>query len=81
MPIELATSEGLHEERTMTSADLLSVEVAVVGAGPAGLTAAIALAAAGIETALVGTAPARPDNRTTALLAGSVSAPEALGVW
>src|ERR1700730_18901634 len=45
------------------------VEIAVIGAGPAGLTAAIALASAGIETALVSKRPARPDNRTTALLA------------
>jgi 2-octaprenyl-6-methoxyphenol hydroxylase len=57
------------------------VEVAVIGAGPAGLTAAIALASAGIETALVSKRPARPDNRTTALLAGSVRALETLGVW
>ena len=57
-----------------------SVEVIVIGGGPAGLTAAIALAQAGIETALVsGAAPA--DNRTTALLASSVTALEALGVW
>jgi 2-octaprenyl-6-methoxyphenol hydroxylase len=57
------------------------VEIAVIGAGPAGLTTAIALAAAGIETALVSKRPARPDNRTTALLAGSVRALETLGVW
>src|SRR5437763_9071281 len=57
------------------------VEIAVIGAGPAGLTAAIALAAAGIDTALVSKRPARPDNRTTALLAGSVRALETLGVW
>ena len=57
------------------------VEIAVVGAGPAGLTAAIALAAAGVETALVAKRPAPPDNRTTALLAGSVRALETLGVW
>ena len=31
----------------------LTVEVAIVGGGPAGLTAAIALAEAGIETALI----------------------------
>ena len=37
--------------------------------------------AAGIATALVGKRPARPDNRTTALLAGSVTALETLGVW
>ena len=56
------------------------VEVAVVGGGPAGLTAAIALAAAGVETALVSKAPLS-DNRTTALLSGSVAALEALEVW
>ncbi|HWV40013.1 UbiH/UbiF family hydroxylase [Pseudorhodoplanes sp.] len=57
-----------------------SVEVAIVGAGPAGLTAAIALAEAGIQAALI--APrAASDHRTTALLAGSVTALETLGVW
>lgn len=53
----------------------------VVGSGPAGLTAAIALAMGGIETVLAGKRPAQADNRTTALLAGSVNALEALGVW
>jgi len=56
-------------------------EVLVVGGGPAGLTAAIALAGGGIPTALVTGQPRRTDNRTTALLAGSVAALEALGVW
>lgn len=56
-------------------------EVAVVGGGPAGLTAAIALALAGLRTALVGRRATLPDNRTTALLAGSVRALEALGTW
>jgi 2-octaprenyl-6-methoxyphenol hydroxylase len=58
-----------------------TAEVVVVGGGPAGLTAAIALAASGIETALVGKPPSLADNRTTALLAGSVTALEALSVW
>ena len=53
----------------------------VVGGGPAGLTAAITLAAGGLATVLVGKRPARPDNRTTALLAGSVTALSTLGVW
>ncbi len=53
----------------------------VVGGGPAGLTAAIALAEGGIPTVLVGKRPAKPDNRTTALLAGSVTALQTLGVW
>ena len=54
--------------------------MAIVGGGPAGLTAAIALAEAGIETALIARRPA-PDHRTTALLAGSVTALKTLGVW
>lgn len=53
----------------------------VVGSGPAGLTTAIALAEGGISTALVGRRPTRPDHRTTALLTGSVTALETLGVW
>jgi 2-octaprenyl-6-methoxyphenol hydroxylase len=58
----------------------LTVQVAIVGGGPAGLTAAIALSSAGVETALVSRA-AEPDSRTTALLAGSVTALNTLGVW
>jgi 2-octaprenyl-6-methoxyphenol hydroxylase len=54
-------------------------DVIVVGAGPAGLTAAIACGAAGVPTVLIGQSPA--DNRTTALLAGSVTALETLNVW
>src|SRR5262245_31404593 len=62
----------------------LSAEAIVVGAGPAGLTAAIALATAGTDTALVAKVPANasePDHRTTALLAGSVTALQTLRVW
>lgn len=59
----------------------LAGEAVVVGAGPAGLTAAIALAVGGIETVLVARRPERPDNRTSALLAGSVAALDVLGVW
>jgi 2-octaprenyl-6-methoxyphenol hydroxylase len=55
-------------------------EVAVVGGGPAGLTAAIALASAGVETVLIAKPPPA-ENRTTALLSGSVAALDALKVW
>jgi len=58
-----------------------SVEVAVIGGGPAGLTAAIALASAGIETAVVSRRSTEVDNRTTALLVTSVAALTALDVW
>jgi len=56
-------------------------EVVVVGGGPVGLTAAIALAGAGVETALIAMPAAVTDNRTTALLASSVTALDTLGVW
>src|SRR5215510_14009161 len=58
-----------------------SQSVVVVGRGPAALTAAIALAQGGLTTALVGKPPSKSDNRTTALLAGSVTALDTLGVW
>jgi 2-octaprenyl-6-methoxyphenol hydroxylase len=58
-----------------------SASAIVVGSGPAGLTAAISLAEGGVPTILVGKRPEKPDNRTTALLAGSVTALETLGVW
>src|SRR5262249_52491915 len=60
---------------------MLKPEVAVVGGGPAGLTAAIAIASAGVECVLISKRPAQDDHRTTALLLGSVAALEALGVW
>src|SRR5262245_32347398 len=58
-----------------------SSEVVIVGGGPTGLTAAIALAGAGVATTLVARGSAAPDHRTTALLAGSVKALELIGIW
>jgi 2-octaprenyl-6-methoxyphenol hydroxylase len=63
-----------------TMAERLTVEVAIVGGGPAGLVTAIALAEAGVETALLARRPGA-DHRTTALLTGSVTALQTLGVW
>jgi 2-octaprenyl-6-methoxyphenol hydroxylase len=56
-------------------------DVAVVGGGPAGLAAAIALAQAGAGTALIARRQPYGDNRTTALLGGSVTFLEGLDVW
>jgi 2-octaprenyl-6-methoxyphenol hydroxylase len=67
-------TDALSREKT-------AAEVAVVGGGPAGLTTAIALAEAGVETVLIAKRAARDDNRTTALLLGSVTALTTLGVW
>lgn len=58
-----------------------STQIAVVGGGPSGLVAALALGAAGIKTVLFAPPASAPDRRTTALLDGSVQALKALGVW
>src|SRR3954470_17651733 len=56
-------------------------DVVVVGGGPAGLVAAIALTQAGAKTALIARRAPYSDNRTTALLGGSVDLLQQLGVW
>jgi 2-octaprenyl-6-methoxyphenol hydroxylase len=57
----------------------VDVEIAVVGAGPAGLAAALALSGTGATVALVAPASPREDHRTTALLSGSVEFLDELG--
>jgi 2-octaprenyl-6-methoxyphenol hydroxylase len=56
-------------------------DVAVIGGGPAGIAAAIALAQTGANTALVARRAPYADNRTTALLGDSVDFLRELGVW
>lgn len=60
-------------------------DAAVIGAGPAGLTTAVALATAGCRTVIAGPRfnpdPERPDTRTTALLRASVQLLRNTGVW
>jgi 2-octaprenyl-6-methoxyphenol hydroxylase len=64
----------------VSGSDQFGAEVAVIGGGPAGLVSAIALTTAGLDAVLIAP-PAQADHRTTALLAGSVTALETLGVW
>jgi 2-octaprenyl-6-methoxyphenol hydroxylase len=61
--------------------DAAAGSIAVVGAGPVGLAAAILLADAGYDVTLI--APGRPpaDERTSALLVRSVALLELAGVW
>ena len=56
-------------------------DAVVIGGGPAGLTAAIALTEAGAKTALLARRAPYGDNRTTALLGASVDLLERLDVW
>jgi 2-octaprenyl-6-methoxyphenol hydroxylase len=56
-------------------------DVVVVGGGPAGLAAAIALAQAGAGTALIARRLPYADNRTTALLGGSIDFLQELEIW
>ena len=56
-------------------------DAVVIGGGPAGLTAAIALAATGARCALLARRVPYADNRTTALLGASTDLLERLDVW
>jgi 2-octaprenyl-6-methoxyphenol hydroxylase len=56
-------------------------DIAVIGGGPAGLAAALALADTGARTVLIARRVPYGDNRTTALLGGSIAFLEALDVW
>ena len=76
-----AMTEQSESERSSSARTSLQTTSAVIGGGPTGLLAALALAHFGVPTVLVAPLPDRVDNRTTALMAPSVKALEALGVW
>jgi 2-octaprenyl-6-methoxyphenol hydroxylase len=56
-------------------------DIAVIGAGPAGLAAGLACATLGLETAVLGPKADARDGRTAALLDGSVNLLKRLGIW
>lgn len=56
-------------------------DIGVVGAGAAGLAAALAFAREGYSVALIGQLAPRRDGRSVALLDGSVRLLERLGLW
>jgi 2-octaprenyl-6-methoxyphenol hydroxylase len=57
------------------------IDIAVVGAGPVGLAAALLLERHGYRVALIAPARLQADERTSALLAGSIALLERIGVW
>ncbi len=76
----------MNERIHIAQADIAQADVAVVGAGPAGITTALALAHVGANVALIGPAPSptsphASDTRTAALLASSVDLLKRLDVW
>jgi len=64
-----------------TTTDQTIYDAIVIGGGPVGLSTAIALARADIRVALVASRKPYPDNRTTALLGGTIDFLQALEVW
>lgn len=56
-------------------------DVMVIGGGPAGVAAAIAIAATGASTALIARRLPYGDNRTTALLGDSIDLLDRIDVW
>lgn len=60
---------------------LESFDIAVVGSGPAGQIAAIAMARGGRRVALVGPETGTSDRRTTALMHQSLEVMDRLGLW
>ncbi|RTL54636.1 MAG: UbiH/UbiF family hydroxylase [Bradyrhizobiaceae bacterium] len=65
----------------MNQNDTTKFDVAIVGGGPVGLATAIAMAQGGLSAALVARKVPYGDNRTTALLGGSIDFLTALDVW
>ena len=79
--IDAMTDHSESDRSASARTSVQTTSAAVIGGGPTGLLAALALAHFGVPTVLIAPLPDRVDNRTTALMAPSVKALEALGVW
>lgn len=56
-------------------------DIAVIGAGPAGLAAALAMASFGLKTVVIAPPANLQDGRTAALFSGSIEFLKRLGAW
>jgi 2-octaprenyl-6-methoxyphenol hydroxylase len=83
-PVDPADAHPETREPTSAMSAETATDCIVVGTGAAGLTAALGLAAIGLDVALIGppppTAVAR-DTRTAALFQASIELLKTLGVW
>ena len=83
-PVDASAGPGDTASR---AGALTECEVAIVGGGMVGMTLAIALAGAGIETAVIDAAPAETrlapvyDGRASAIALGSQRALAGIGLW
>jgi 2-octaprenyl-6-methoxyphenol hydroxylase len=69
----------MDETSALSSSE--TYDVVIIGGGPVGLAAAVALALTGATTALIARRVPYADNRTTALLGGSIDFLRTLDVW
>ena len=61
--------------------DSKTFDIAVIGAGPAGLAAALAMANFGLKTVVIAPPTNMQDGRTAALFSGSIEFLKRLGAW
>src|SRR5690606_21688849 len=74
---EARAGHGRKKENMTTN---VTADIVVAGSGPAGLTAALALARAGFSVTLVGPQTRLDDRRTTALMTPSLAFLQGLGI-
>ncbi len=81
MAANLATNSPKGKSKGLTPAQEKTYDCAVIGTGPAGMIAALALAGSGLETVLVGPPVNFNDARTTALMDASRQFLDNIGIW